>query len=125
MSRMSERTKQLIEDVKQTLQWVNDIESEMIEQEGYTKEYLSLNSRNGRTHISQNDLDFICKMVNAVLKYNKCKLRIDNHMGEIVPVEQTQASNCLRFDITCFNCAKCVRGTVGGLWCAGYEPIKL
>ena len=59
--------------------WVqHQNEGEMIESSGYRKDYLNLPPR-----VSQDDLDAVCKFFN---NYIQGKVKITNHMGEIIPM---------------------------------------
>ncbi len=72
----------LKEEVIRTLRWVGDLEGGgMIEcsHPPYRKDYLAFNL------ISQDHLDYICDIVNLVLKIEGSKYIIRNSMGEIIP----------------------------------------
>jgi len=108
----------LIENnIEMALRWVRDLQiGEMIECPGYDKTYMAYSS------ISQEDLNFICKVINEVLKYKGITLRIYNSMGELRPSWST--------DNLQLSCAECPRWGVGVIavkpckCCAGRQFLE-
>lgn len=73
-------------NVKRAINWLYDLHNdEMIEAKDYTKMYL------GYDEISQDELNDICTLLNIILVlafHNLEIIRIDNSMGEIIPIRR-------------------------------------
>ena len=77
-----ERQTSLIDKIRHTLQWIDDLErgGEMIQSQGYNQHYLSFDGP-----VLDRDLETICKAVNALLTQLNHRRRIGYNMGEIIP----------------------------------------
>jgi len=74
--------KKLPDKIIKAIRWVQDVDSgEMVECGGYTRDYLAFD------FATQNDLDYICAVVNHLLERIGSKLRVYSSMGEIHLVE--------------------------------------
>ncbi len=74
-----------LRDIVHILDWIIDKEEgELIESEGYTKDYLNVVGYHRA--ILQDELDSLCKDVNVLLDTMNCTgLRVANRAGEIIP----------------------------------------